>query len=431
MATSRRKPAIPPLRTLELRELQQVIANIRERLDQLDAAVSSAGASTASTTSATTASSASSAETADAADALTTARAFDLAGVTTDGPHTFDGTADVTIEVLEIPLALLEQDGATSAQVLAWDGSGGWTPTTLLDPLGPIDHGALLGLADDDHPHYLNEARANALYSALGHAHDLADVTGLVAALAAKLTSPLQDYGDMITGQSAGSPARLPIGFEGQVLRVVSGLPAWDDEAAGGGGMANPMTDIGDLIFGQSAGSPARIPIGADGEVLTVVAGVPEWQAAAGSDGWTYVTLGSDYTNATSSLTNVTGLKFDIPEAGTFEFEGKLIIQTSITTSQPQVSATEPNNASGAWIMYTTQNGTSGFTCTGGTGRTGGITAAGTTVGANIPLLVQIDGLYVATAASTSPWQLQARSETNLQTTTIKAGSFIRWRKLP
>lgn len=292
MATSRRKPAIPPLRTLELRELQLVIANIRERLDQLDDAVASAVTTTGSTS---TSSSANNANTAGTANALSTSRAFDLAGVVTGGPQNFDGTQNVTIEVLEVPLALLEQDSAIVGQVLAWDGSGGWTPATLIDPMSPIDHGALLGLDDDDHPHYLNEGRGDALYSPLGHTHDTSDVTGLVeliedtigASLVAGsgisityndttgevtvdatggggggFANPMTNFGDLITGQSAGSPARLPIGLEGQVLRVVSGLPAWDDEASGGGSGADILlVSLASAVASHGGSAWAKIPL--------------------------------------------------------------------------------------------------------------------------------------------------------------------------
>ncbi|MES2598604.1 MAG: hypothetical protein V4662_24935 [Verrucomicrobiota bacterium] len=46
-------------------------------------------------------------------------------------------------------------------------------------PLGVTDHGALTGLADDDHPQYHNDVRGDARYSLLGHGHaDKADLVG-------------------------------------------------------------------------------------------------------------------------------------------------------------------------------------------------------------------------------------------------------------
>ncbi|MGE3907966.1 MAG: hypothetical protein AB7K36_01350 [Chloroflexota bacterium] len=72
-------------------------------------------------------------------------------------------------------------------------------------PGGASDHGALTGLADDDHPQYHNDARGDARYDALGtaagavsahaaapSAHPISGVDGLAAALAllAPLASP-------------------------------------------------------------------------------------------------------------------------------------------------------------------------------------------------------------------------------------------------
>lgn len=54
---------------------------------------------------------------------------------------------------------------------------------------GVTDHGALTGLADDDHPQYYNQARGDARYSQLGHTHAVADVTGLQTALDGKAAS--------------------------------------------------------------------------------------------------------------------------------------------------------------------------------------------------------------------------------------------------
>lgn len=47
-----------------------------------------------------------------------------------------------------------------------------------------------------------------------------------------------------------------------------------------GGGMTNPMTTLGDLITGGASGTPGRLAVGAEGEVLTVTGGEPGWAAA-------------------------------------------------------------------------------------------------------------------------------------------------------
>lgn len=57
------------------------------------------------------------------------------------------------------------------------------------------DHGALTGLADDDHTQYHTDARGDARYSLLAHTHTLADVTdsGALAALATVGTTEIDD----------------------------------------------------------------------------------------------------------------------------------------------------------------------------------------------------------------------------------------------
>lgn len=46
---------------------------------------------------------------------------------------------------------------------------------------GVTDHGMLTGLADDDHPQYLNQTRGDARYSQLLHDHSHASLTGLTS----------------------------------------------------------------------------------------------------------------------------------------------------------------------------------------------------------------------------------------------------------
>jgi hypothetical protein len=77
--------------------------------------------------------------------------------------------------------------------------SQSWLPTAGGGGGGVTDHGALTGLADDDHPQYHNNARGDARYytesevdtflagkSDTGHTHVIADVTGLQTALDSK-----------------------------------------------------------------------------------------------------------------------------------------------------------------------------------------------------------------------------------------------------
>lgn len=94
---------------------------------------------------------------------------------------------------------------------LQWDVADADNTATLREMLvyqdataTATDHGALGGLEDDDHPQYV-------------------------------LRSILTTDGDLFV-RAGGAVARLAVGSEGQVLKVVSGAPAWAAESGGGAG---------------------------------------------------------------------------------------------------------------------------------------------------------------------------------------------------
>ena len=61
---------------------------------------------------------------------------------------------------------------------------------------------------------------------------------------------------------------------------------------AGGGDMNNPMTTAGDIIIGGASGTPVRLGIGTEGQVLTIVSGVPTWaDAPTGTGGEAFATI--------------------------------------------------------------------------------------------------------------------------------------------
>ena len=66
---------------------------------------------------------------------------------------------------------------------------------------------------------------------------------------------------------------------------------AWNCGASGSG-MSNPMTTAGDIIKGGASGTPQRLAVGSNGDVLTVVSGAPAWAAPSGGGGYAGVTTG-------------------------------------------------------------------------------------------------------------------------------------------
>jgi hypothetical protein len=156
---------------------------------------------------------------------------------------------------------------------------------------------------------------------------------------AAGLVDPMTSIGDIIIRNAVNTTARLAAGTEGQILRISSGVPVWDDEAAGGGGsgtvtsvsgvatngftwsianasttpaitlslqdatsgqagkltaadwttfnakLTDPMAAVGDMIHRNGSNVTARLVAGTNGHVLTMVSGLPAWQAPSGGGG--------------------------------------------------------------------------------------------------------------------------------------------------
>lgn len=119
----------------------------------------------------------------------------------------------------------------------------GWVTGTT-GGSGTSDHGALTGLADDDHPQYLNETRGDLRYSQLGHTHSYltqATADGLYAALAHSHSGLVPSGG--ATGQVLAKNSATSFDMSWQTIS--SGGSAWDfDEGASGASYSFGALDL-------------------------------------------------------------------------------------------------------------------------------------------------------------------------------------------
>ena len=92
------------------------------------------------------------------------------------------------------------------------------------------------------------------------------------------MTNPMSSTGDLIIGGTAGAPARLGAGSNGQVLAVIAGSPGWQADT----GLTNPMTTLGDIIVGGTGGTPLRLGLGSNGQFVGVSGGVIGYFTPAG-----------------------------------------------------------------------------------------------------------------------------------------------------
>lgn len=96
------------------------------------------------------------------------------------------------------------------------------------------------------------------------------------------MNNPMTTNQDLILGGANGTPGRLAIGANGQVLGINGGIVGWTNNPSG---FTNPMTQIGDMVVGTTAGAALRLAVGANGQVLTVVGGQPGWANPSGGVG--------------------------------------------------------------------------------------------------------------------------------------------------
>jgi hypothetical protein len=86
---------------------------------------------------------------------------------------------------------------------------------------------------------------------------------------------PINQKGDMVIGAPDGTPARLAVGAENDVLQVTDGTAVWKvlTVPEPPPSMANPMTQKGDLIIGDVGGSPTRLAVGTTSQYLRAAGG--------------------------------------------------------------------------------------------------------------------------------------------------------------
>jgi hypothetical protein len=114
---------------------------------------------------------------------------------------------------------------------------------------------------------------------------------------ASGLTNPMTTAGDIIKGGTAGAAERLAIGSAGQVLKVVSGAPAWgtDETGAGGSGGSSDWWHHDNAPASPNAANEEMNDGGVIGTLTRVSHGTPKgtWAEVAGGLEWTFTANGA------------------------------------------------------------------------------------------------------------------------------------------
>lgn len=148
------------------------------------------------------------------------------------------------------------------------------------------------------------------------------------------------------------------------------------------------------------------------------------------SEAWTYLRVASDVSNSTTTPANITGLGFTPATDAQYIVEGMLMLRSAAATTAPQPGIVWPTNVGDG--VYWTQQASASNSTTPRYGNTSATFNSGATdiADATGSWPIRLDVTFLTGGTTSGDFQMTIRSEVAASAVTVKAGSWIRYRRL-
>lgn len=145
---------------------------------------------------------------------------------------------------------------------------------------------------------------------------------------------------------------------------------------------------------------------------------------------WVYVRLAEDFSTSILTATDVPGMEFTPEASAQYEVEGFFILRSAATTTGPQPGIVWPTNVGDG--AATIQVGTSASATSSAHGGTGAAvkSAADAVVATTSSMPGRLIASFFTASNVSGTFKVTLESEIDTSQVTMKAGSFIRYRRI-
>ena len=177
-------------------------------------------------------------------------------------------------------------------------------------------------------------------------------------------------------------------------------------------------TDAAKLEYDGNAGKYLRVNATEDGVELADVAE------------WTYITLGSDFSTASATAVDITGMAFTPAASTAYEFEAILLCRTASGTEAARPGLAWPTGGTDGVAEVTTTTSAGGATIVRGNIAAAILNSATNIADATNSHMGTVRGMFIAGASVSGDLKLQLAAENGAASVTVKAGSFLKYRTI-